>query len=210
MWSRWRSSVRPRSRDSPRTGPRATSGRSGTSPACRRPSAAGRRRSSATSSASACSVCPDEAPAEEPAMDLTLGPEQEAVRGAIRGVLADRQPPARVRAVMASEPPLDEALWRAAAGLRWVRVAPPRGGGAGDDLAEAMLLFQELGRSLAPGPWLGTVLAARVLAGAKVEAGVLSKVLTGRARVAVVDDPDGRVAGAARLEGVARAVIDAG
>src|SRR5262245_32795778 len=207
MWSRWRSSVRPRSRDSPRTGPRATSGRSGTSPACRRPSAAGRRRSSATSSASACSVCRG----EERAMDLTLGPEQEAVRGAVRGVLADRQPPARVRAVMTSEPPLDETLWREAAELGWFGLAlPEASGGAGYDLPEAMLLFQELGRSLAPGPWLGTVLAARVLAAAKAESGMLSKVLTGRARVAVVDDPDGRVAGAARLEGVARAVIDAG
>ena len=38
-------------------------------------------------------------------MDLTLGAEQEAVRDSIRGVLADRQPSARVRAVMASERP---------------------------------------------------------------------------------------------------------
>ena len=95
-------------------------------------------------------------------MDLTLGAEQEAVRDAIRGVLADRQPSARVRAVMASEPPVDAALWREAGELGWFGLAlPEAAGGAGYDLPEAMLLFQELGRSLAPGPWLGTVLAAR-------------------------------------------------
>ena len=144
-------------------------------------------------------------------MDLTLGAEQEAVRTAIRGVLADREPPARVRTVMASEPPLDEALWREAAELGWFGLAlPEASGGAGYDLPEAMLLFQELGRSLAPGPWLGTVLAARVLAGVGAERARLGDLLAGRARVAVIDDPDGCVAGVARLDGVARAVIDAG
>src|SRR5262249_56818873 len=102
------------------------------------------------------------------AMDLTLGAEQEAVRDAIRGVLADRQPSARVRAVMASEPPVDAALWREAGELGWFGLAlPEASGGAGYDLPEAMLLFQELGRSLAPGPWLGTLLAAPALAGAE-------------------------------------------
>ena len=38
-------------------------------------------------------------------MDLTLGPEQEAVRDAVRGVLADRQPMTRVRQVAIPEPP---------------------------------------------------------------------------------------------------------
>jgi len=37
-------------------------------------------------------------------MDLTLGPEETAVRDAIRGVLAARLPPALVRAVASTEP----------------------------------------------------------------------------------------------------------
>jgi alkylation response protein AidB-like acyl-CoA dehydrogenase len=118
-------------------------------------------------------------------MDLTLGSEQEAVRTAIRELLADRLPMARVRQVVASEPGFDEALWRQAAGLGWFGLGVPEAeGGAGYGLAEEMLLFVELGRSLAPGPWLGSVLAAHALGGRLRE-----DVLGGRYRVAVIDDP---------------------
>src|SRR5262249_22165892 len=152
-----------------------------------------------------------EAPAEEPGWDRTVGPGRAAVRGATGGVPADRQPSARVRAVMASEPPVDAALWREAGELGWFGLAlPEASGGAGYDLPEAMLLFHELGRSLAPGPWLGTVVAARALAGARAERSVLGNILGGRLRVGIVDDPENRVSAGARLDGVAPAIIDAG
>ncbi len=84
-------------------------------------------------------------------MDLTLGPEQEAVRDAIRGVLADRQSPARVRQVMVAEPPVDEVLWHEAAALGWFGLSlSEAAGGAGYGLAETMLLFQEIGRGVVP------------------------------------------------------------
>jgi alkylation response protein AidB-like acyl-CoA dehydrogenase len=144
-------------------------------------------------------------------MDLTLGPEQEAVRDAIRGMLADRQPIARVRQVMIADPPVDEVVWREAAALGWFGLAlPEAAGGAGYDLPEAMLLFQELGRGVIPGPWLGTVLAARALAARPGGDPALDGILAGRRRVAVVDDPDDRLAKGARLEGKAQAVLDAG
>jgi alkylation response protein AidB-like acyl-CoA dehydrogenase len=144
-------------------------------------------------------------------MDLTLGPEQEAVRDAIRGVLAERQSPARVREVMVTEPPVDTALWREAATLGWLGLAlSEAAGGAGYGLAEAALLFQEIGRSVAPGPWLGTVLAARALAGAPAARDRLGDVLAGRTRVGVIDDPDDRLGRGARLDGEARNVVDAG
>jgi alkylation response protein AidB-like acyl-CoA dehydrogenase len=66
-----------------------------------------------------------------------------------------------------------------------------------------MLLFVELGRSLAPGPWLGTVLAAHALAGTPVHRDVLA----GGQAVAVVDDP-GDALGAGRLEGEVAGVAD--
>jgi alkylation response protein AidB-like acyl-CoA dehydrogenase len=144
-------------------------------------------------------------------MDLTLGHEQEAVRDAIRGMLADRQPTARVRQVMIADPPVDEEVWREAAALGWFGLAlPEAAGGAGYDLPEAMLLFQELGRGVIPGPWLGTVLAARALATRPGGDPALEGLLAGRRRVAVVDDPDDRLAKGARLEGEAQAVLDAG
>jgi alkylation response protein AidB-like acyl-CoA dehydrogenase len=144
-------------------------------------------------------------------MDLTLGPEQEAVRDAIRGVLADRQAPARVRQVMVTEPPVDETLWREAATLGWFGLAlPEEAGGAGYGLAEAALLFQEIGRSVAPGPWLGSVLAARALAGAPALRERLGDILAGASRVAVIDDPEDRLGRGARLHGETRSVLDVG
>ena len=121
-------------------------------------------------------------------MDLTLGPEQETVRDAIRGVLADRLPIARVRALLRTEDGFDEAAWRQAGALGWFGLGLPEpAGGAGYGLAEEMLLFVELGRALAPGPWLGTLLAAHALAGAS--RALHAAVLAGSHRVAVVDDP---------------------
>src|SRR5262249_48515504 len=144
-------------------------------------------------------------------MDLTLGPEQEAVRDAIRGMLADRQPSARVRQVMTVAPPVEEALWREAAELGWFGLAlPETAGGAGYGLPEAMLLFEEVGRGVIRGPWVGTVLAARALAARPGGHPGLDGLLAGRRRVAVVDDPEGQLGKGARLEGAARAVVDAG
>src|SRR5262249_35421549 len=142
-------------------------------------------------------------------MDLTLGPEQEAIRDAVRTMLAERQPTARVRQTMTAEPPVDDALWSEAAALGWFGLAlPEAAGGAGYGHPEAMLLFQELGRGVVPGPWLGTVLAARALAAAGDPR--LGEVVAGRCRVAVIDDPEDRLGMRGRLDGEATSVLDAG
>jgi 3-oxochol-4-en-24-oyl-CoA dehydrogenase len=144
-------------------------------------------------------------------MDLTLSAEQEAVRDAIRGLLRDRLPSARVRAVMDTPDGVDADVWRAAAELGWFGLAvPEQAGGAGYGLAEAMLLFVELGRSLAPGPWLGTVVGALALAGTASAAPTLGDVLAGRTRVALVDDPGDRLGADARADGERDGVFDAG
>jgi alkylation response protein AidB-like acyl-CoA dehydrogenase len=144
-------------------------------------------------------------------MDLTLGPEQEAVRDAVRGVLADRLPPARVRALAGAGTGVDAEVWREAGALGWFGLGLPEAvGGAGYGLAEEMLLFVELGRGLAPGPWLGTVLAAHALAGEAGLRSTLEEVLAGVRRVAVVDDPADALGTEGRVEGVADAATAAG
>jgi alkylation response protein AidB-like acyl-CoA dehydrogenase len=128
-------------------------------------------------------------------MDLTLGPEQEAIRDAIRDVLAERLPMARVRALLDTESAIDEALWREAAALGWFGLGlPEAAGGAGYGPAEEMILFVELARALAPGPWLGTIVAAHALAGSAVPGGAH--------RVALVDDPGDTVVAGAVLDAV--------
>ena len=144
-------------------------------------------------------------------MDLTLGPEQEAVRDAIRNFLADRMPMTHVRAVMADETGIDDGVWREAVGLGWLALAlPESAGGAGYGLPEAMVLFVELGRALAPGPWLGSVLAAEALCGVGSLRDVHAKLLGGTQRVAVVDDPGDALGTGSALRGEARGIADGG
>jgi alkylation response protein AidB-like acyl-CoA dehydrogenase len=143
-------------------------------------------------------------------MDLTLSAEQEAVRDAIRGLLRDRLPSARVRAVMETADGVDADVWRAAADLGWFGLAvSEERGGAGYGLAEAMLLFVELGRSVAPGPWLGTVVAALALSASAAADAVLPDLLAGRLRAALVDDPDDRLGTGTRADGEVDGVFDA-
>lgn len=140
-------------------------------------------------------------------MDLNLDTEQMAVRDAIRGVLAERLPSARVRAIMHEEPPFDAAVWSAAGELGWFGLAVSEAaGGAGYGLPEAMLLFTELGRAVAPGPWLGTVLAAFALGGLLEH----PQILAGTCRVAVVDDPAGKLLPGSRVRGTVAGVADVG
>jgi alkylation response protein AidB-like acyl-CoA dehydrogenase len=138
-------------------------------------------------------------------MDLTLGPEQETIRDSIRGLLDARLPLARVRALAEQEPGVDDAAWREAASLGWFGLGlPEAAGGAGYGLPEEMILFVELGRSLAPGPWLGTLLAAHALGGRGAD------VVGGRRRAALIDDPRDALGAGAPLDGTVRGIADAG
>ncbi|HYV56482.1 MAG TPA: acyl-CoA dehydrogenase family protein [Candidatus Nitrosopolaris sp.] len=138
-------------------------------------------------------------------MDLTFGPEQESIRDAIRGVLADRIPAPRARAELAPDP----GLWAEAAALGWFGLGLPEAvGGAGYALPEETILFVELGRSLAAGPWLGTVLATHALTAVPALRDDLASVVGGRTRVAVVDDPADALGDATRPTGTVRGVAD--
>jgi alkylation response protein AidB-like acyl-CoA dehydrogenase len=139
-------------------------------------------------------------------MDLTLGAEQEQIRDAVRGFLGDRLPLARVRRVATEPPGFDTAAWREAAALGWFGLGLPEAeGGAGYGTPEEMLLAIELGRTLAPGPWRGTIVAAHA-APTKERAAMLA----GDLRVGVVDDPDCRLGDGEVLNGPVADVPDAG
>lgn len=144
-------------------------------------------------------------------MDLTLSSDQEAVRDAIRDVLREHAAPERVRAVMAGADGFDERLWAAAAQLGWFGLAVSEAaGGAGYGLPEAMVLFVELGRTLAPGPWLGTVVAGQVLGNTPAASETLHHLLAGRERVAFIDDPHDRLGDGAAADGEVESVVDGG
>jgi alkylation response protein AidB-like acyl-CoA dehydrogenase len=103
-------------------------------------------------------------------MDFTLDEEQEALRDAVRGILKQYDPSVDAecrRQVTAKEPGYDEDLWGRLAemGLLGLPFAEADGGmGAGP--VEVAVVCEEIGRVLAPEPYVGSV----VLAGGLVAA----------------------------------------
>ena len=145
-------------------------------------------------------------------MDLMPTAEQDAIRDSVRSFLDKELPMARVRALMDAPSPAYDALWRGAAALGFFALGlPEAAGGAGYAITEEMVLFEELGRTLAPGPWLGSVLAAHALARARAQA-PLARLVAGELRVAACVDPWGDPIGVRgdRLSGSRQTVLGAG
>jgi alkylation response protein AidB-like acyl-CoA dehydrogenase len=92
--------------------------------------------------------------------------DQLALQEGMRKLCEGRFPMSRVRE-LASSAGVDRGLWKelADAGVFGLRL-PERKGGVGLRNAEAVLVFEELGRALVPGPLVWTHLAAGVIPGA--------------------------------------------
>lgn len=106
------------------------------------------------------------APAPDP--DLLYSEDEEALRAAVRSLLTDRGAPATVLAGLESGASHDAGLWRAlatdigTAGL----LVPEKLGGHGASAREAAVVLEELGRSVAPVPYLtSAVIAVTALLG---------------------------------------------
>ncbi|WP_338897620.1 acyl-CoA dehydrogenase [Streptomyces sp. TG1A-60] len=99
-------------------------------------------------------------------MRFRLTDDQRALRDGVRLVLARRFGAEALRAAV-GRPGLDRGLWRelGAAGFFSLRL-PEAAGGVGLGLPEAVLVFEEAGRVLLPGPLVATHLAAGVVPGA--------------------------------------------
>ncbi|MFI1165841.1 acyl-CoA dehydrogenase family protein [Streptomyces sp. NPDC020801] len=131
-------------------------------------------------------------------MRFQLTDDQKALRDGVRGLLARRFGPARLRAAAAAPGVLDRVLWRelGAAGFFALRL-PEAEGGVGLGLPEAVLVFEEAGRALLPGPLVATHLAAGAVAGAAEGETVVAAVDGGVVEwLAQADVVHGRAAGA--------------
>ncbi|MFE0380550.1 acyl-CoA dehydrogenase family protein [Streptomyces inhibens] len=113
---------------------------------------------------------PSSVPTPDP--DLLYSEDEDALRAAVRSLLADRSDPATVLAGLQSDIPYDTALWRAlateigTAGL----LVPEKLGGQGASAREAAVVLEELGRSVAPVPYLtSAVIAVTALLGCDVD-----------------------------------------
>jgi alkylation response protein AidB-like acyl-CoA dehydrogenase len=98
-------------------------------------------------------------------MDLEPTDDQVALQTGLRRLLAERVTPEARRAVMDRPGAVDRNLWRALGGMGiFAPTMPEEAGGIGLGLADATLVFEELGRFAVPGPLIGTFLAAGLAA----------------------------------------------
>jgi alkylation response protein AidB-like acyl-CoA dehydrogenase len=96
-------------------------------------------------------------------MQLVLTEDQELLAKTAADFVAQNSPVARVRALRDAEDPdrFSRALWKQMAELGWVGIPFSESlGGAGMGLAELAVVLEELGRNLAPEPFVSTVLLA--------------------------------------------------
>lgn len=99
-------------------------------------------------------------------MDLTLNADQRDLQTGLRRYLAGTWTPERLRAA-AGPPPaapvIDRKEWLGLAEMGVFGVTrPERAGGLGLGMADAAILFEELGRALVPGPLVATFLASEL------------------------------------------------
>ena len=94
-------------------------------------------------------------------MDFSFSEEQESIRQLAREILAAEAPIERVKAAERTDPWLDDALWKQLAEANLLGIAvPEEHGGMGMGFAELCVLLEEVGRAVAPGPWIPTLVAS--------------------------------------------------
>jgi alkylation response protein AidB-like acyl-CoA dehydrogenase len=111
-------------------------------------------------------------------MDFRVDDDQRELAEGIRSMVAGRLPLERVRAREGAARVAEPGDWAALGETGVFSLTLPEPAGTGLGLADATVVFEELGRALVPGPLIGTFLAA--VAGAvdgaaegKVQVGVL-------------------------------------
>ena len=125
-------------------------------------------------------------------MDFLPTEDQEALRAGVREICTDQFPREKLGELAASGAGFDPALWSTLTelGVFGLRL-PEDEGGLGMGLGDAVLVFEELGRALVPGPLVGTLLAAG-LPGLEVGApvGVFDLSAEEPGRTLLIEHPD--------------------
>ena len=97
-------------------------------------------------------------------MNFELSDEQAMLREASRDLLTERAPVSLLRTQLDDVAEVDQVLWRLAGELGWTGLlVGEENGGSGQGLVEAALVAEEIGRSIARGPFLPALLVARAV-----------------------------------------------
>jgi alkylation response protein AidB-like acyl-CoA dehydrogenase len=130
-------------------------------------------------------------------MDFAFSEEQEMLRGSTRDFLAKECSSKVVRKLMDAPDAYDEGLWRKIAGLGWTALGIPEQYGGVGTFLDLIVVLEEAGRALMPGPFFATMgLAVPALLEAGTEAQkkeVLGAIAEGSARATLaMTEPSGR------------------
>src|SRR5215213_5154611 len=121
-------------------------------------------------------------------MDFELSEEQLLLREVSRSMLGTACPPQLVRSTIEAARDTDQKLWQRGSELGWTSlIVPEDAGGAGQGLVELCLVAEELGRAVAPGPFLETALAAAAASAGGAPADLVEALAEGTKRAAVAD-----------------------
>lgn len=132
-------------------------------------------------------------------VDFELTEEQAMLREVSRTMLATHCPPSLVRSLAEAGKDVDDKLWQRGVELGWTGLVVPEAlEGAGQGVVELALVAEELGRAVAPGPFVDTALIA--LAAARTDLPALAPLVAGLA--------DGRFKAAWAHHGSVTAVPD--
>ncbi len=108
-------------------------------------------------------------------MDFRVGDDERALAEGVRAMVAGRLPLEHLRANEGAEQAIGAADWAALGETGVFALTLPEPAGTGLGLSDAVVVFEELGRALVPGPLVGSFLAA--------SAGLVEGSADGRAQV---------------------------
>jgi alkylation response protein AidB-like acyl-CoA dehydrogenase len=94
-------------------------------------------------------------------VDFTLSEEQEAIRDLAARILTEQLPPERLREIEVTRGWYADDVWRELAKAELLGIAlPERDGGGGFGIIEACLVAEQIGRAVAPLPYLSAIVGA--------------------------------------------------
>jgi alkylation response protein AidB-like acyl-CoA dehydrogenase len=130
-------------------------------------------------------------------MDFAFSEEQEMLRRSARDFLAKECPPKLVRKLMEGPDAYDPALWKKMAGLGWTSLGIPESYGGAGGFLDLIVVLEECGRALLPGPFfatMGLAVPALIEAGSEAQKKeVLGAIAEGKARATLaLTEPSGR------------------
>ncbi|TMB02371.1 MAG: acyl-CoA dehydrogenase [Deltaproteobacteria bacterium] len=131
-------------------------------------------------------------------MDFGFNEEQEMLRKSARDFLAKECAMTYVRQMMEDERGFRDEQWQQMAGLGWMGlILPEEHGGAGLDFVDLIVVLEEMGRVVLPGPFFSTVVLGGVAllegASAAQRKELLPKLAAGKLRVTLAQlEPSAR------------------